>query len=134
MQTKGQFLLSKMCEVTGTGSGLCDEVAILLVCSRYTVHCQREREREGVREKGWTGRQLTLYLTAKVHSPVTVFSLSRRKCNIHPEKCKKMPSKRIVGLAPLILKLGTISLTEYNGGRIKKSLKNITTTFDCADI
>ena len=37
-------------------------------------------------------------------------------------------------MAPLILKLGTISLTEYNGGRIKKSLKNITTTFDCADI
>ena len=80
MQTKGQFLLSKMCEVTATGSGLCDEVAVLLVYSRCEVHCQRqrERERERVSESGLRGRQFTLYLTARVQSPVTVFSPSRR--------------------------------------------------------
>ena len=46
MQTKDRFLLSKMYEDTVTGSELCDEVAILLVYSRYAVHCQQERERE----------------------------------------------------------------------------------------
>jgi hypothetical protein len=81
MQSKGQFLLSKMCEASGTGSGLCDEVAILLVYGRYVVHCQQAREKDGsVAAAGGRDHFLpyTLYLTAGVRSPVALFSVTSK--------------------------------------------------------
>jgi len=70
MQTKGQFLLSKMCEATATGSGLCDEADILLVYSIYAMHCQRQRQWESCGGGG------TVYFIPDGKGSVTGYSIS----------------------------------------------------------
>jgi len=95
MQTKDQFLLSKMCKATATGSGLCDEVDMLLVYSIYAMQCQRQG-----RWVSWGG-VTTVYFIPDGKCSVTGYSIySSRRGNVifTLKKAKIRPSKRVVGV------------------------------------
>jgi hypothetical protein len=81
-------------------------------------------DRTSDRGPGVRGRQFTLYVTARVQSPVTVFSSSRRGNVLLPRKRQKEgPSKTVVGVEVRLysfLNLCTVSLTECKSGTIQK--------------
>jgi hypothetical protein len=77
-----------MCETTDTGSGLCDEVAIMLVYTRYAMHCQRLRERRLGREG------TTVYFIPDGKGSITGYSIF----SVTVKKEEKWPFKRFVGV------------------------------------